>query len=155
MMMMMMNMNFNGTTKVVRFSGSNETQTIQQDDKGNPPYSSRHGEQNLSENRNFDICVADSLAGAIVVVSADGELRFRYIGPPSTPRKLFDSRLKSITTDSQGNVLTSERYNHRIHIIDRDGLFLRFIHNSDLHGTWGLCVDSGTISLRLSRRHVK
>ena len=143
MMMMMMMMIFNGTTNVVRFSGSNETQTIQQDDKGNPLYSSRHGEKNLSENRNCDFCVADSLAGAIVVVTADGELRFRYIGPPSTPRKLFDPR--GITTDSQANILTSDSDNHRIHIINRDGHFLRFIHNCGLQRPWGLCVDSRNI----------
>ena len=96
--------------------------------------------KNLSENRNCDFCVADSLAGAIVVVTADGELRFRYIGPPSTPRKLFDPR--GITTDSQANILTSDSDNHRIHIINRDGHFLRFIHNCGLQSPWGICVDS-------------
>ena len=125
---------------MARFSGSNETQTIQQDDKDNPLYSSRHGEKNLSENRNCDICVADSLAGVIVVVSADGELRFRYTGSPSTPWESFDPR--DITTDSQGNILTSDNINNRIHIIDQDGHFLSFIHNCGLQDPWGLCVDS-------------
>nr|XP_034328925.1 tripartite motif-containing protein 2-like [Crassostrea gigas] len=124
-------------TKVVRFSGSTETQSIQFDDKRQPLYST--GEL-ISENRNLDICVSDPGAHAIVVVNEAGKLRFSYAGARTTTKEPFDPR--GITTDSQNWILTSERFNSRIHIIDKDGQFLRYIEDSDLRSPHGLCIDT-------------
>lgn len=127
--------------KVVRYSGFKEKQYIQLNENGKPLFSSGRFIKYICENRNLDVFVSDSWAGEIVVVSQTGKLQFIYTGPPSTTKKSFNPR--GITTDSQSRNLAADWDTNRIHILDQDGKFLRFIDtNFHLQSLLGIYVDS-------------
>lgn len=128
----------NKQSRLLRYTGS-EKHTFQFNDNGELLYSSG-GMKYVSENKNQDICVADNKAQAIVVINKNGKHRFSYTGPPSASNESFDP--VGITTDNHGQILTTDCRNHRIHILDQNGQFLRFIDNCGLHTPWGLCVDT-------------
>lgn len=137
-LLVVMRSNDNSQSKVVRYSNDKKTQTIQYDEEGKPLYSGNTKIKFINENRNLDICVADSGANSVVVVDQFEKLRFRYTGHPSgakrNPFKPF-----GITTNSQGQILTADHNNHCIHILDKDGQFLLYI--DDVIDPYGLCID--------------
>ena len=81
----------------------------------------------------------------MVVVSEAEILRFRYTGPPpSTTTTTTEKPFKpyGITTDSQGRILITDSKNRRIHILEQEGHFLRYIQDIGLQCPIDLCVDS-------------
>lgn len=131
----------NKQSRVLRYTGGSEKQfeTFEFNDNGDRLYSSG-GMKYVSENKNQDICVADNKVHAIVVINKNGKHRFSYTGPPLASNESFDP--VGITTNKYSQILTTDCSNHRIHILDQNGQFLRYIDNCGLHTPWGLCVDT-------------
>ncbi|XP_062581839.1 tripartite motif-containing protein 3-like [Saccostrea cucullata] len=139
-LLLTMHSNDNKQTKVVRYFGSTEKQTIQFDNEGKPLYSPNSNEILISENKNLDICVSDNIAKAVVVVDQAGKLRFRYTGHTPAPKN-EPYNPQGIATDSQCHILTSDWDNGCVHIIAQDGQFLRYIE-CELSYPRGLCTDT-------------
>ena len=115
-------------SRVVRCSGTTETMVIQNDRQGKPLFSvGIHYVLLLTENGNGDICVSDYAGKAVVVVNASGELQFRYQGniSPKSNYKSFEP--SKIATDVNQQILINDASNDIVHIIDKDGNFLRYI----------------------------
>lgn len=132
--------------KVGRYFGSTDIQIIQFDNEGRPLYSGNNKAKYISENRNLDVCVADSSAGAVVVVNQDGKLRYKYTGRPPARYSLIGITSRTfepydLATDSQGRILTADCINRCIHILDQDGQFISYIDYCDPNKPWGVCVD--------------
>lgn len=127
-------------SKVVRYSAATEKQTIQYDEDGSPLYSGSFHLKCIAENKNLDICVFDSDAGRVVVVDKVGRLRWRYTGHSSSTSK-YEFVPYGITSDSQSQVLVADHYIGRIHILDENGRFLRYIDNLVIMSPFGVCVD--------------
>lgn len=111
--------------RVVRYNKDSEKrQIIQYDHRGESLYTSGMLSTYIEENRNGDICLADSHAGAVIITNRAGEFRFRYDG---TTLSKMDVKFcpVGIATDSLAHILVSDSF--KVHIIDENGQFLRFL----------------------------
>ncbi|XP_065926527.1 E3 ubiquitin-protein ligase TRIM71-like [Magallana gigas] len=140
-LLVIMTSNDKKQSKVIRYTDSfEESLTAQFDDNGVPLYSKSSNTKYVSENKNLDICVADMGSRSVVVVNQTGCLRFRYTGSPSA----FKTSLKpdGIATDSHSQILTADSHNKRIHFLDQDGHFLRYIAVDKSDCPFSFCVDT-------------
>ncbi|XP_062586718.1 uncharacterized protein LOC134248324 [Saccostrea cucullata] len=120
-------------SKVVRYSGSTDKQSIQFDNEGKNLYSSGYI-KNISENRNLDICVADFKPKQWWWLIRQ-ETPFSTLFIPLLPWGILPA---GITTDSQSQILTSDRANPCIHILN-NGHFPRYIDNCGLKFKGFMC----------------
>lgn len=109
--------------QVVKYSADRERAMVIEKDKHKKRYFTMP--QSVIENVNRDICVVDingSHDGRLLVFDRNGEKRFEYNGQQMTESPRCD--LSAVTNDSKGNILISDEYFSRIHLLTKDGCFL-------------------------------
>jgi hypothetical protein len=138
---LLVGMTRNKQWKVTRYSKDGEKlQDIQRDHKGQALYRSI---LYLTENINGDICVSDSSAGQVVVVTRSGQCRFSYHGQMSM--KGFSPN--GICTDVLGHIIVCNTYNFalkmasNVHLLIGNGQFLMIL-NIPGENQQAVCVDN-------------
>ncbi|XP_062602504.1 uncharacterized protein LOC134264194 [Saccostrea cucullata] len=107
-------------SKVVRYSSSGDVlQEIQYDSLHQPLFK---WAIYVVEDCNGDICVVDWNKNAVTVVDKFGIFRYSYTGNKASKFKPC-----SLTKDSMHRIITTDFLYHKIHMLDRDGRFLRYI----------------------------
>ncbi|XP_078327170.1 uncharacterized protein LOC144623063 [Crassostrea virginica] len=106
-------------SKVVRYSSTGTVlQEIQYDSQCQPLYQAAWY---IAENVNGDIIVTDGKKKIVIVVDRLGIFRYTYSGRNN------DLDACSVATDSAGHVYVTDFNGNKIHMLDRDGRFLRYI----------------------------
>ncbi|XP_078330469.1 uncharacterized protein LOC144624508 [Crassostrea virginica] len=125
--------------KIIRYQGQNIEQDIIKHGQGNPIFKDGSHPLFMSENNNGDVCVSDANANTVVVVDNTGRVRFRYYGTQARRKKSFDPG--DIVTDALSQIIVSDFNNNCLHILDKNGQFLRCVDDCGLEGPVGLSVD--------------
>ncbi|XP_062602188.1 uncharacterized protein LOC134263832 [Saccostrea cucullata] len=137
-LMVCMRRNDYSEAKIGIFSEGELKKEIQFDDNNKALFSVGRNNMYVTENGNGDICVSDWNASAVVVTKKTGEFRFRYTGNLSRSYKEFYPH--GIDTDNYCRILVVDRDNNCVHVIDRNGKFLRYI-NCSLNDPFVLSID--------------
>ncbi|XP_062607761.1 uncharacterized protein LOC134269572 [Saccostrea cucullata] len=138
-LMVCMRRNDYSEAKIGIFSGGKLKKEIQFDDNKKSLFSVGRNNMYITENGNGDICVSDWNASAVIVTKKSGEFRFRYTGSLSRSYKEFYPH--GIDTDNYCRILVVDRNNDCVHVVDRNGKFLRYI-NCSLKDPFVLSIDS-------------
>lgn len=124
--------------KIVRFSTTgNELEEIHKSStNGENLYCYPHY---ITEGPSGDICTSDFEKFSVIVVNRRGQHKFTYKG---TQKSQFFPH--GICTDRVGNILICDNQcKYRIHMLDPDGVFLRFLLSKEdgIMEPLGLCLD--------------
>ncbi|XP_052697169.1 E3 ubiquitin-protein ligase TRIM36-like [Crassostrea angulata] len=119
--------------KVVRYSSTGTVlQEIQYDSQCQPLYKDA---TYITENVNGDIIVTDWVKKAVIAVDRLGIFRYTY------SEKDSNFKPSSVATDFVGHVIVTEFSRNKIHLLDRDGRFLRYIiPKGGIKNPRGVCI---------------
>ncbi|XP_056001162.1 uncharacterized protein LOC130046459, partial [Ostrea edulis] len=119
--------------KVVRYcSIGTVLQEIQYDSQGQPLYQDT---TYITENVNGDIIITDWKKNAVIAVDRFGIFRFSYSGRDTS------FTVSAVTSDPAGHVIVTDSNGDKIHMLDRDGRFLRYIiPNKGINKPRAVCI---------------
>ncbi|KAJ8309404.1 hypothetical protein KUTeg_014278 [Tegillarca granosa] len=110
----------------------------------------------IAETKEGDIWVSDYTEECIIVINNKSEPKFKYNGPSHIkmdkqfyPRGMISNRL--------GQIVVIDRGNEAVHLVDKDGHFVKFILTKDdgLNGPYSLSQDNeGTIWVGCASRKI-
>jgi hypothetical protein len=109
----------------------------------------------VKQNGNSDICVVNQTSittGNVVILSSSGRLRSVYHG-----QELNDDFFPSdVECDSRYNILVTDYYNHKVHLLSPDGEFLKFLlTEKEVYGPSALSLYGSTLWVGNSEGAVK
>ena len=126
--------------EILRYQGKKVTQVIGKDELGDAIFAEGEHVLGIAENINGDICVADQNANKVLVLDRTGRARFRYDGTAAQRKNSFDPMY--IVTDSLGQITVTDCSNDCLHILNKNGVFLRCVDNCELDKPCGTSIDS-------------
>ncbi|XP_061190191.1 tripartite motif-containing protein 2-like [Saccostrea echinata] len=96
----------------------------------------------IVENFNQDIIVSDYNLKKIIAVNEKGQFRFSYSGMCSK-QKSEQFLPMGIDVDTLGDVIIADQFRHSVHVIDKDGAFVRLLlrEAAGIQEPHGLCFD--------------
>jgi hypothetical protein len=100
--------------------------------------------ENIAINGNGDICVTNvallfctNQRSFVVVVDSDGCYRFSYTAPQERKFHPMD-----LCCDSNFHIIIADEENSKLHVIDKDGRFLRYMSYDGIRNVCSITVDA-------------
>lgn len=125
--------------KIIRYEENQISQVIEKNEDGKSIFLEGICKLYVTENENGDVCVSDTNASLVIVLDITGRVRFRYDGSAAKIKGPFNP--SSLVTHSSGQTIITDNSNLCLHILDRNGTFLRCLDCFGQHRCYGLSVD--------------
>ncbi|XP_061196806.1 uncharacterized protein LOC133205082 [Saccostrea echinata] len=146
--------------KIIRMTPNGKIlETIENDNKGHKLVESP---LSVKENTNGDIYVINGVSGKYLtakgkelVCLSDGKIKFKYYGNTTTQASSKPT-FSDISCDKKCNIFISDYHNDCVHMLDKDGRFLRFVGTREdgIINPEGIAIDNKGNLMLCSQNHL-
>jgi hypothetical protein len=99
----------------------------------------------VTESDHGDICVSDWEMKSVIVVNQSGAKKFQYEGRKMQNDEELEFDPRGLCTDSYNNIIIADYWSHRLHVLDKNGHFIRFLLEESTRGPTGICIDENNL----------